>query len=213
MFAWALVLLAFFDPRRAALRDADRVQADHAGRLLVLIPFGLFGKTAFMAERVLGQCGVLRHQGLGSGRHHRHRLDPIFAVHGRLRRGDPDHRRRHRRSCWQPFPSRPRHLRPRHRHRPRLRRPAARRRRGRREPALRSQVHGARRGRRERCSRQGRSRRALSGGAAAVRGGAGRRWRGTAAYSVGSLGQSGAAVSLPALAVLPARQARPLSRP
>ncbi len=53
LFAWALVLLALLHFGGTALRDADRVQADHA-RGIRAGSFGLFGKTAFMAERVLG---------------------------------------------------------------------------------------------------------------------------------------------------------------
>ena len=53
MFAWVLVLLAFFI--LAVQRFVTLIEfklTTLAG--FVLIPFGLFGKTAFMAERVLG---------------------------------------------------------------------------------------------------------------------------------------------------------------
>jgi hypothetical protein len=44
----------------------------------VLIPFGLFGKTAFMAERVLGLVISLGVKGAGC--HRRRRLNPVRRV-------------------------------------------------------------------------------------------------------------------------------------
>ena len=44
----------------------------------VLIPFGLFGKTAFMAERVLGL--VISSGVKGAGCHRRRRLNPVRRV-------------------------------------------------------------------------------------------------------------------------------------
>ena len=53
MFAWALVLLAFFILAiQLFITLIEFKLTTLAG--FVLIPFGLFGKTAFMAERVLG---------------------------------------------------------------------------------------------------------------------------------------------------------------
>ncbi|MBZ9956430.1 P-type conjugative transfer protein TrbL [Mesorhizobium sp. B1-1-4] len=53
LFAWALVLLAFFVLAvQLFVTLIEFKLATLAG--FVLIPFGLFGKTAFMAERVLG---------------------------------------------------------------------------------------------------------------------------------------------------------------
>ena len=53
MFAWALVLLAFFILAvQLFVTLIEFKLTTLAG--FVLIPFGLFGKTAFMAERVLG---------------------------------------------------------------------------------------------------------------------------------------------------------------
>ncbi|MBZ9719221.1 P-type conjugative transfer protein TrbL [Mesorhizobium sp. AD1-1] len=53
LFAWALVLLAFFILAvQLFVALIEFKLATLAG--FVLIPFGLFGKTAFMAERVLG---------------------------------------------------------------------------------------------------------------------------------------------------------------
>ncbi|TPN86559.1 P-type conjugative transfer protein TrbL [Mesorhizobium sp. CU2] len=53
LFAWALVLLAFFILAvQLFVTLIEFKLATLAG--FVLIPFGLFGKTAFMAERVLG---------------------------------------------------------------------------------------------------------------------------------------------------------------
>jgi type IV secretion system protein TrbL len=77
LFAWALVLLAFFILADPALRHPDRVQADDARRLRAdpLRPV--------RQDRLHGRAGarqrhLLRHQGAGAGRHHRHRLD-LFA--------------------------------------------------------------------------------------------------------------------------------------
>src|SRR3546814_19421063 len=53
LFAWAIVLLAFFVLAiQLFITLIEFKLATLCG--FVLIPFGLFGKTAFMAERVLG---------------------------------------------------------------------------------------------------------------------------------------------------------------
>ena len=108
----------------------------------VLIPFGLFGKTAFLAERVLGNVissgvkvlvlAVI--VGIGS---------TLFSqfTHG-FGGNQPTDRRCHVARAGGTVAARSRHLRSRHRQRPRLRRSAARRRRCGR--------HGSRGGRRRR---------------------------------------------------------------
>ena len=134
-------------PRGPALRHADRVQADDARRLRP-DPFGLFGKTAFLAERVLGNVVssgvkvlvlavivgigstlVLRSSPRASAaisRPSRMRMAIVLAAL---------------------VAARPRHLRARHRQRPGLRRAAARRGRGgRHRPRRRRRGHGGRRG-------------------------------------------------------------------
>jgi P-type conjugative transfer protein TrbL len=152
MFAWALVLLAFFILAvQLFVTLIEFKLTTLAG--FVLIPFGLFGKTAFMAERVLGNVvssgikvlvlAVII--GIGS---------TLFSpVHGRFRRRDADHRRRHGDRAGRPFPSRPRHLRSRHRFRSGFWRPAAWRRCSRwNRPCCRWRHDACRR----RCRRHGR---------------------------------------------------------
>jgi type IV secretion system protein TrbL len=187
LFAWALVLLAFFILAiQLFVTLIEFKLTTLAG--FVLIPFGLFGKSAFMAERVLGNV-ISRHQGAGARRHHRHRLDAVLRVHRRFRRRDAVDRRRDGDRARRAVAARPRHLRPRHRQRPRLRRPAARRGRRRRHgPRRRRHGRGRRSAvapslrRRRPCRRRGRRRPwrgALAGGA-------------STAYSLGAAGQSGA---------------------
>src|SRR5690606_19982472 len=53
LFAWALVLLAFFILAVQLFVTLIEFKLTVLAGF-VLIPFGLFGKTAFMAERVLG---------------------------------------------------------------------------------------------------------------------------------------------------------------
>lgn len=53
LFAWALVILAFFILSIQLFVTLIELKLITLGGF-VLIPFGLFGKTAFMAERVLG---------------------------------------------------------------------------------------------------------------------------------------------------------------
>ena len=102
LFAWIVVLLAFFILAiQLFVTLIEFKLTTLAG--FVLIPFGLFGKTAFAAERVLGNVissgvkvlvlAVI--VGIGS--------TLVLAVHCRLRRQPADHRRRHvpgaRRRC------------------------------------------------------------------------------------------------------------------
>ncbi len=76
LFAWALVLLAFFILAiQLFVTLIEFKLTTLAG--FVLIPFGLFGKTAFMAERVLGNVVSSGIKVLVLGRHRRHRLDAV----------------------------------------------------------------------------------------------------------------------------------------
>ena len=167
LFAWALVLLAFFILAiQLFVTLIEFKLTTLAG--FVLIPFGLFGKTAFMAERVLGNVissgikvlvlAVII--GIGS------------TLFGEFTAGfggaDADHRRRHGDRAGRAVAARPRHLRPRHRQRPRLRRSAARRRRRGRHRPCRGR-HGVAAG--------GGAVLAARGGAAALSGGGCRRAR------------------------------------
>ena len=94
LFAWIVVLLAFFILAiQLFVTLIEFKLTTLAG--FVLIPFGLFGKTAFAAERVLGNVissgikvlvlAVI--VGIGS--------TLVLAVHGGLWRQPADHRRRH----------------------------------------------------------------------------------------------------------------------
>jgi type IV secretion system protein TrbL len=89
LFAWALVILAFFILAiQLFVTLIEFKLTTLAG--FVLIPFGLFGKTAFMAERVLGNVISSRHQGAGARRHHRHRLDAVQQFTQGFGGADPD---------------------------------------------------------------------------------------------------------------------------
>ena len=50
--AWLVVIISFLFPVDSAVRHADRIQADHLRHFSV--PFALWNKTAFLAEKVLG---------------------------------------------------------------------------------------------------------------------------------------------------------------
>ena len=86
-------------PRGTALRHADRVQADDAGRLRA-DPLRPVRQDRLPGRARARQCHLLRHQGAGARRHHRHRLDALLRVHRRLRRRPAHDRRRAWRSCW-----------------------------------------------------------------------------------------------------------------
>ena len=128
LFAWVMVLLAFFILAiQLFVTLIEFKLTTLAG--FVLIPFGLFGKTAFLAERVLGNVvssgvkvlvlAVI--VGIGS---------TLFAQFTqRFRRQSADDRRCDGDRARRAFAARPRHLRARHRQRPDLRRTAAWRRR------------------------------------------------------------------------------------
>jgi hypothetical protein len=126
LFAWVMVLLAFFILAiQLFVTLIEFKLTTLAG--FVLIPFGLFGKSAFMAERVLGNVNLVRHQGTGARRHRRHRLDVVFAVYV----GDDGHptvdRRRRGDGARRTLTARPRHFRTWHRQWSCVRRSAARR--------------------------------------------------------------------------------------
>ena len=98
LFAWVMVLLAFFILAiQLFVTLIEFKLTTLAG--FVLIPFGLFGKTAFLAERVLGNVvssgvkvlvlAVI--VGIGS--------TLVLRVHGRLRRQPADRSTTRWRSC------------------------------------------------------------------------------------------------------------------
>ena len=148
LFAWVMVLLAFFILAiQLFVTLIEFKLTTLAG--FVLIPFGLFGKTAFLAERVLGNVvssgvkvlvlAVI--VGIGS---------TLFAEFTRGFGGkQPSDRGCDGDRARRAFAARPRHLRARHRQRPRLRRAAAwRGRRRRHRPRRRWRGRGGRRRRR-----------------------------------------------------------------
>ncbi|MGY2932848.1 hypothetical protein ACVWZ6_002450 [Bradyrhizobium sp. GM6.1] len=155
LFAWIVVLLAFFILAiQLFVTLVEFKLTTLAG--FVLIPFGLFGKTAFAAEASAGQRNLFRRQGPGPGRHCRHRIDLVLAVHGRLRRQPADHRECDGAGARCAHTSGARDFRARCCQRHRLRRSAAwRRKRCRDRPRRRWRCCGWRRSRR----RRGRSRR------------------------------------------------------
>ena len=131
LFAWIVVLLAFFILAiQLFVTLIEFKLTTLAG--FVLIPFGLFGKTAFAAERVLGNVissgikvlvlAVI--VGIGST------LFSQFTVG--FGGNQPIDRRRHGAGARRVVAAGPRNFRSRHRQRHRVRRSAARRRRGRR---------------------------------------------------------------------------------
>ena len=126
LFAWVMVLLAFFILAiQLFVTLIEFKLTTLAG--FVLIPFGLFGKSAFMAERVLGNVissgikvlvlAVI--VGIGS---------TLFSQFTSASTGtQPIDRRCHGDSARGTLAARPRHFRTRHRQWPRLRRTATRR--------------------------------------------------------------------------------------
>ncbi len=78
LFAWFVVILAFFILAvQLFITIIEFKLTTLAG--FVLVPFALWNKTAFLAERVLGNVVIVRHQGDGPGRHRRHRHDAFSA--------------------------------------------------------------------------------------------------------------------------------------
>jgi type IV secretion system protein TrbL len=75
-------------PRDPALRHPDRVQADDARRLRA-DPVRPVRQIRLHGRARARQRHLVRHQGAGARRHHRHRLDAVLRVHRRLRRRDP----------------------------------------------------------------------------------------------------------------------------
>ena len=138
-------LLHHGDP---ALRQPDRIQADHAGR------FCAGAVRPVRAHRLPRREGarqrrLVRRENSGAGRDRRHRLDDLWPVHQRLQQSADDLRRADA-DPGLPGAARPVDLRARHRQRPDRRRPAAWR--GRRCR------HRPRRGRLWRCGRRARGR-------------------------------------------------------
>ena len=85
LIAWLVVLVAFFILAvQLFVTLIEFKLTTLAG--FVLVPFGLFSKTAFLAERVLGNVVAVRRQGAGARRHRRHRHDAVRRVHPRVRR-------------------------------------------------------------------------------------------------------------------------------
>jgi type IV secretion system protein TrbL len=123
LFTWVMVLFAFFILAiQLFVTLIEFKLTTLAG--FVLIPFGLFGKSAFMAERVLGN---VISSGIKVLRHRRHRLDAVFAVYVCRDRRPTIDRRRHGDGARRTLAARPRHFRTWHRQWPRLRRTATRR--------------------------------------------------------------------------------------
>ena len=137
LFAWFIILLSFFILAiQLFVTLIEFKLTTLAG--FVLIPFGLFGKTAFLAERVLGNVvssgvkvlvlAVI--VGIGS--------TLVHAIHARGRRRAADNRQRHGARPCRAISARARHVRSRHRQWHRLGRAATwRRRRCRNRPCRR----------------------------------------------------------------------------
>ena len=83
LIAWLIVVISFFILAIQLFVSLIEFKLTTLAGF-VLVPFGLFGKTAFLAERVLGNVFVQRRQGAGARRHRRHRLDDLRPVHQRL---------------------------------------------------------------------------------------------------------------------------------
>ncbi|GAB5377775.1 MAG: hypothetical protein AcusKO_42370 [Acuticoccus sp.] len=80
MVAWIVVILAFFILAIQLFITILEFQADDP-RGFVLVPFALWGKTAFLlAERGSWQRRCCRNQAHGPRRHRRHRLDVVLAA-------------------------------------------------------------------------------------------------------------------------------------
>ena len=93
LIAWLIVVISFFIMAiQLFISLIEFKLTTLAG--FVLVPFGLFGRTAFLAEKVLGTlypgCQDPRARG-----HCRHRLDRLRAVHERIQQSTDDQRRAH----------------------------------------------------------------------------------------------------------------------
>ena len=127
LVAWLIVVISFFVMAIQLFVSLIEFKLTTLAGF-VLVPFGLFGRTAFLAERVLGNVVSSGYQDPGARRHHRHRLDDLQPVHQRLQQSADDLRRADA-DPGGALAARPYDLRSRHRQRPDRRRPAARRRR------------------------------------------------------------------------------------
>ena len=73
MIAWVIVIVAFFILAvQMFVTILEFKLTSLAG--FVLVPFALWNRTCFLAERVLGNVISSGHQGDGARRHRRHRL-------------------------------------------------------------------------------------------------------------------------------------------
>ena len=82
LFAWIVVLLTFFILAiQLFITLIEFKLTTLAG--FVLIPFGLFGKTAFASGFFTSSQGrhLVRRQDFGAGGHCWHRIDPVLPVH------------------------------------------------------------------------------------------------------------------------------------
>ena len=86
-----------------ALHHPDRVQADDAGRLRADSVRAVRQDRLCRRARAR-QRDFVRRQGSGAGRHRRHRLDAVCAVHGGFRWQSADHRSTPWRWCSERFP-------------------------------------------------------------------------------------------------------------
>ena len=131
LVAWLIVVISFFVMAIQLFVSLIEFKLTTLAGF-VLVPFGLFGRTAFLAERVLGNVVSSGIKSPGTRRHHRHRLDDLQSVHQRLQQSAHDLRRAdaHPRSVVAAWPH---HLRSRYCQRPDRRRPPARRGRCRRD--------------------------------------------------------------------------------
>jgi hypothetical protein len=113
LVAWVIVILAFFILAvQMFVTILEFKLTTLAG--FILVPFALWNRTSFLAERVLGNV-VVGHQGHGARRHRRHRLELLHPVHHCAAGPGTRHRTGHEPGAGKPCPLRARHLRSRHR--------------------------------------------------------------------------------------------------
>ncbi len=80
LVAWLIVVISFFVMAIQLFVSLIEFKLTTLAGF-VLVPFGLFGRTAFLGRARARQRGVVRHQDPGARRHHRHRLDDLQSVH------------------------------------------------------------------------------------------------------------------------------------
>ena len=80
LVAWLIVVISFFVMAIQLFVSLIEFKLTTLAGF-VLVPFGLFGRTAFSGRARARQCGVVRHQDPGARRHHRHRLHDLQSVH------------------------------------------------------------------------------------------------------------------------------------